>query len=254
MLLVVVGMPSGVDALDRAASATSLARADVSHRLAGTLPRVLLADTDRERVAEAARALEAAGFAAVTCDPATVPDDGERVVARRLAFQSHMLVAYDGAGTPHECPASSISLIQRGVRAVTHTQKDVVREWKPAVAATLLTGLPWVKSKQVVRTRTQEEREAFALVHRDDGNPDVIIYERRLDYRFLGGAMAPSSHANLDLVVQRIRALAPAAPCDDRVSRPGFVAGLQSTSADPVDLGLLLVLLAHLRGHSPYRG
>ena len=254
MLLVVVGMPPGVDALARAASATSLARADVAHRLAGTLPRVLLANADGERVAEAARALEAAGFAAVTCDPATVPGDGERVVARRLAFAGRTLVAHDAAGTAHELPPASISLIQRGFRAVTHTQKDVIREWSPAVAATLLTGVPVIRPKETVRTRTREERDAFALVHRNDGSPDLVIYERRLDYRFLGAAMTPSSRANLDLVVRRIGEHAPAAPVDDRVGRPGFVSGLPATSADPVDLGLLLVLLAHLRGRTPYRG
>jgi hypothetical protein len=253
MLLIVVGTPAGVDAQAKAVAATGLPPADVSRRLAGVLPRVLLADSDEERLAEAGRGLEAAGFAVVICDPATAPNDGDRVVARRLSLQAGVLLVEDGAGVSYEIAASSISLIQRGFRAVTHTETDVVRETKLAVAP-LLVGIPWLKRKESVRVRTQEERDAFAVIHRNDGEPDLIIYERRLDYRFLGRDMAPSSRANLDRVVERLRALAPAAPVDDRVGRPGFVSGLPATSVDPVDLGLLLVLLAHLRGRTPYRG
>jgi hypothetical protein len=254
MLLVVVSMPSGADALRKAAAATALVPADVSRRLAGVLPRVLLADSNGERLAEAARKLEDAGFRVVTCDPASAPDDRARVVARRLSFEASALVAHDSAGAEHELPAASIDLIQRGLRSVTHTEKDVTHELKVAVAPMLLLGIPWVQRKQVVRERKHEERDAFVVVHRGDGEPDIIIYERRIDYRFLGRDMTLSSRANLDLVVRRIQALAPSAPVDDRVGRPGFVEGLPSTSVDPVDLGLLLVLLANLRVRTPYRG
>jgi hypothetical protein len=254
MLLVVVSMPTGVDAPKKAVAATGLAPADVSRRLAGVLPRVLLADSNGERLAEAARQLEDAGFRVITCDPASAPDDRTRVVARRLSFEATGLVAHDAAGDVHALPAASISFIQRGHRSVTHTEQEVVRETKVAFAPLLLFGIPWVRRKQEVRLRTREARDAFVAVHRSDGEPDLIIYERRLDYRFLGRDMTPSSRANLDLVVRRIQQLAPAAPVDDRIGRPGFVEGLPATSVDPVDLGLFLVLLAHLRVRTPYRG
>src|SRR5215470_5515720 len=166
MLLVVVAMPTGVDAPAKAVAATGLPPADVSRRLTGVLPRVLLADSDEERLAEAGRALEAAGFAVVICDPATAPGDDDRVVARSLAFRGGVLVAHDGTGAEYEFPASAISLIQRGFRAVTHTERDVVTETKLAVGP-MLVGIPWVKRKEVVQVRTREERDAFAVVHRD---------------------------------------------------------------------------------------
>jgi hypothetical protein len=96
--------------------------------------------------------------------------------------------------------------------------------------------------------RTQESREAFLLLQRNDGEPDAIIYERRVDYRFLGADKQPASHANLERTLARLRALAPAAPVDDRVAKPGFVSGLPLTSSDPVDLALYLVTLARTRG------
>jgi len=68
------------------------------------------------------------------------------------------------------------------------------------------------------------------------------------DYRFLGADKQPASHANLERTLVRLRALAPAAPVDDRVAKPGFVGGLPLTSCDPVDLALYLVTLARTAG------
>src|SRR3954464_9368700 len=153
MLLVVVSLPASVDALQKAVSATSLALADVSRRLAGVLPRVLLAHASEERLAAVARQLEQAGFRVVVCDPAVASDDRARVVVRQLAFGPSGLVAHDGAPQPPGLPAASIDLIQRGFRAVTHTEKDVVRETKLAIVP-LLVGLPLIETKVVTRDRT----------------------------------------------------------------------------------------------------
>jgi hypothetical protein len=97
--------------------------------------------------------------------------------------------------------------------------------------------------------RTEEKREAFILLQRNDGQPDAIIYERRVDYRFLGADKQPASYANLERTLARLHALAPAASVDDRVAKPGFVSGLPLTASDPVDLALYLVTLAHTRGY-----
>jgi hypothetical protein len=94
---------------------------------------------------------------------------------------------------------------------------------------------------------TNETREAFLLVQRGDGAGDLMLYERRLDYRFLGAEMQPSSHANFDRLVTRVRAFCPAVPVDERVAQPSFVNGLPATSGDSTDLALYLVALASAR-------
>jgi hypothetical protein len=114
--------------------------------------------------------------------------------------------------------------------------------------AILTGGLALTSKVEKTTTKRQESRESMLLVQRSDGEPDLIVYERRLDYRFLGSDKQPASHANLELTLQRLRALAPGAPLDDRVARPGFVMGLPLTQADPLDLALFLVSLARTRG------
>jgi PAS domain-containing protein len=80
------------DALQRAAAATGLVRADVQRRLAGILPRVVLVDADRDEIQIAQRALEAAGFPAIAFDPSLAPTDEDRRFARTLDLERDAMV------------------------------------------------------------------------------------------------------------------------------------------------------------------
>ena len=248
MILAVVKVPSDAQALARAAAATRLAPPDVGLRLAGTPPRILLNDSDGAAVRAAAEALEAAGFIVVTCEPGDAPSDRDRVMARSLELGPGGMVAVDGLEHRHPCPPGAIDLIQRGIRISigSETVKTTERQFTPGRA--LMSGGLMV-SKKVDKTSVKrtETREAFVVVQRGDGEPEIILYERRLHYRFLGPEMQPSSFGNLERTLARVRQGAPAAPLDDRVARPGFVAGLPTTAADPVDLALFLVRLTYLR-------
>jgi hypothetical protein len=245
MLLVAVQIPPDAAASARAADIAGLSAADVRNRLQGALPRVLASDADGERLARIGEELEALGFLTVVCDARTAPSDAERVVARTLRFEPEQLVAIDAAGAEHDCPWPALSVIQRGIRVVTQVTKETTTERKFDVGrAVLSSGLILTRKEEKVSVRKSETAEPFALAQRGDGQPDIILYERRLDYRFLGRDMQPASRGNLELVVRRLRAAAPAALHDDRVARPGFVAALPATAADPVDLALFLVTLS----------
>lgn len=244
--MAVVRLPVDASAAGRAAAALELSLADVSMRLRGTLPRVLLVDADPARIEAGARALEALGYATVALDPAVVPRDDERIVARTLELGPHSFTAVDAAGARHECPLIAVDLILRGVRVSATREVTTTSERKFSVGKALLTGgLMMTNKVKTTHVKNTESREHVVLVHRNDGAPDVALLERHLDYRFLGGEMQPSSFQNLELTLARLRSLSPSAIVDDRATRPGFVSGLPQTSADPVDLALYLVALAH---------
>jgi hypothetical protein len=248
VLLAVVNVPAEVDVRRRAAVVTELALADLNRRLVGTLPRVLASGLSEERAAAMAAELEALGFTVITCDPVAVPGDDERVVARRVDFADRALVVTDGQGNTHTCSPQAMGLFQRGVRRSSKTTRVTTSERRFAAGKALLSG-GLLLTKKVDRTtvKTSESEECFVLIQRSDGEPDIIVYERRVNYEFLGPAMLPSSRGNLDLVWRQLCALAPAVKTDDRVAQPGFVNGLAATRADPVDLALLLVALARLK-------
>ncbi len=251
MLLVVLRIPPGPDAAATAATATGLALADVGRRLVGPLPRIIMVDPDRAVIESAQERLQTGGFMVAACDPDAVPEDDDRIVSRKLGFVDGGLVAHDGQGTPHVCPKNAIFLFQRGVRIAmsTKTTKETTR--KLDVGRAILSG-GLLLSKKTTTSTTQfaESRESFLVIHRNDGEPDIIVYERGTDYRVLGSAMQASSFANLEALTKQIAALAPKAPVDARIGRPGFVNGLTLTSANPVDLAIYLVALAHRSGAS----
>jgi hypothetical protein len=247
-LLAVVRVPVGAEARLKAAKATGLALADLNRRLAGTLPRVLMSGVSEAQASEVSEALESLGFLVVTCDPQTVPGDDERVIARGLEFADRALVVADAQGNTHTCEPRAIALFLQGVRASRTSTKVTTSERRFTPGRALLSGgLLLTRKVEKTTVKTGEHPEWFVLVQRNDGGPDIIIYERRIDYRFLGAEMLPSSRGNLELVCTRLRGLAPGVVTDDRLGQPGFVSGLPGIRADPVDLALLLVTLARLK-------
>jgi hypothetical protein len=249
LLLVIANAPKDLAARTRAAQLAGLPPADFSRRLAGTLPRVLLAAAPADQVGVLVDGFESLGFAAFACDPTTAPGDEDRLLVRSIDVKPDALAFLDGKGEAHPCLGTAVSLIQRGLRVITTSETVNTTERRLDIGKAVLSGGLLLTSKiQKQSVRTEETREAFLLLQRNDGQPDAIIYERRVDYRFLGAAKQPASYANLELTLARLRVLAPAAPLDDRVAKPGFVSGLPLTSSDPVDLALYLVTLARTRG------
>jgi hypothetical protein len=245
MLLAVTHVPTDPEAWRRAASAADLPLADLKLRLAGTLPRVLAPAVAAERGAALAADLGALGFRVVTFDVAAIPSDDDRVVARAVELARDTLIVTDPRGEIHRCPGRTIDLLQRGTRITRGLSSETAIERKLSVGKALLTGGLSVTSK-VTRTTTRvtEAAEPFLLIQRSDGEPDVILYERRTDYHRMGTQMDPSSKANFERLWSWLRDLAPPGAVDDRVSQPAFVAGLPALASDPVDLALFLVTLS----------
>jgi hypothetical protein len=247
MFVAVAQIPSGPAALQRAAGITGLAVADVSRALAGTLPRILLRATlDGEKIVGA---LEAAGFVAFAADEVAVITDKQRILARNLELSAGGLVAVAGSGERHECPAAAILAFLRGVRLVETSEVIKTVQRKLDLGKALLTsGLSVTKKVETISERTTSTKESFVLIQRRDGRPDIMLYERRCNYQCLGPAILPSTYGNLMTLLARLQGLAPAAPLDDRITRPGFLAGLPLMSLDPVDLAVFLVTKARQRG------
>jgi hypothetical protein len=241
--------PSSPDAMRAAAEVTGLAQAEVRTRLAGALPRVLLVEPHEQEARDKTAALGALGFTAIACDARAAPTDEDRLVARALGLHPGGLLVTDALGEVEELRPAAITLMQRGVRVNRTTTVTKKKERRLDLTRAVLSGGLLLTKKVEIRTsKTTGTDDPFLLLHRRDDGRDVIIYQHRIDYRFLGGEVAPSSTANFARLIARVRALAPAAAYDDRVGRPGVVAALPSTAANGVDLALWLVLLSHLRG------
>jgi hypothetical protein len=240
MLVAISRIPEGSEVRTKAAQATGLALADLNRRLAGILPRVLFAGGAPVGLVDT---LQRLGFGVLTCEPGEIAGDDQRVLVRKIELPAGALVATDGKGQAHRCTAADIALLQRGMRVSKSTEAIKTSERKFDVGRAVLSGgLLLTKKVDKTTVKTTETSEPFLLVQRRDA-PDLILYERRIDYRPLGAEMQPASRGNLEVVWRKLCALAPER-VDDRVARPGFVTGLPATSADAVDLALALVALS----------
>jgi len=234
-------------AIPRAAQLAGLAPSDAARILAGIFPRILLRTAPDPDLLVAALAAE--GFLAWASDLGQVPNDDQRVIVRGLSWTPDGFLAKDSRGGTHDCPFASLRLLQRGARTHTSTAVETTTTRQLNLGRALLRG-GMILTKKVTKTteHTTHAKEPFLLVQRGDGAPDLMIYEHRMSYQCLGAEMGHATLANLGLLTAKFQALCPQAPLDDRVSRPGFIAGLPVMVADPVDLGLFLVSEARLRG------
>lgn len=247
MFLAIARLPEDPARLERLAALTGLARSDAARLVAGTLPRVVLRNAPEG--ARLAAALEAEGFRAFAAEAASIPTDRDRVVARNLAFTPAGCTVTDGKGQEHPCPASAIGAFLRGHRTQEASETVKTTERKLDLGKALLTsGLMVTKKVETVSERRTSTREPFLLVERNDGQPAIILYEQRLNYQGLGADLQPSRAANFLALIGRLQAMAPTAPLDDRILRPGFLGGLPPLTADPADLALFLVAEARARG------
>ena len=247
MFVAVAQIPPGPAALQKAAAIAGLAVADVSRVLAGTLPRILLrAAPEGEQIAAE---LTTAGFVAFAAKESAVLTDKQRIVARNLELSPRALVAVDGGGKRQECSSEAIGTLLRGIRLIENSEVIKTVQRKLDLGKALLTsGLSVTKKVETISERTTSTKEAFLLIQRRDGGPDIMLYEPRLNYQCLGPDLQHSTYGNLMALLARLRALAPEAPLDERITRPGFLAGLPLMALDPVDLAVFLVTAARQRG------
>jgi len=195
MFVAIALIPEGPEALAQAAALSGLARADVSRLLAGTLPRVLCRQTGEG--ARLVQALEGAGFVAFTGEPAAIPTDAHRVVARNLELGPQGLVAVDGRGGRHDCPYAALHTLFRGSRPLVTSETVKTTERRLAMGKALLTGgLSVTKKIETVSERTTTAKEAFVLLQCWPDRPEIILYEHRLNYQCLGADLQPSTLGN----------------------------------------------------------
>jgi hypothetical protein len=198
--------------------------AEARMRLAGEPPMVVARLEDAAADALAAR-LRAAKVAALAVS-ADVPGDESRLIARGFAFvaptvgEPGHLELSPRVGEPMRLPYEHIGLILRGVRVHHGTATHTETKRKLDIGKALLTqGLMITKEvKKEVTTKT-EAPEHFLLVYA--GESVGAIYEEEATFQGLGKELQPSRVANMGVITEKLRKLAPQARYDERLVRLG---------------------------------
>ncbi|HJV49792.1 MAG TPA: hypothetical protein VJ549_11005 [Geothrix sp.] len=247
MFITLGRLPDHPSAIPRAAQIAGLAPSDAARLLTGIFPRILLRTAPDPEALVSAFAAE--GYLAWASDLAEVPTDARRCLVRSLAWTEDGVVVQDAQGVEQACPFPAVRLLQRGSRIQTSLEIEKTTTRKLDLGRAVMSGgLLLTKKVTQATERTTQTKEPFLLIQRGDSGPDLMVYEHRMNYQCLGAQMVQATLANLGLLTVRFQEGCPHAPLDDRVGRPGFVAGLPLMAVDPVDLGLHLVSEARRRG------
>lgn len=205
-------------------------------RLAGGTPRVVAVLADRAVAMAQVQGLCADGFAASLLDGDDVEHDGGRDLAASLRFDAASVTATMRDGRERTIDYADVAWLIHGVRVgvQTSTEERTVKSFS-AGRAILTGGLSMRTSKTVTETKSHETRESFVYVRESRGGASLALYERSVNYAFLGAQRGPSSMANFLTVVSTLRAKCPGARYDARMTKPaGFgVIPLAPASMDP---------------------
>lgn len=201
MFIAVAGLPEAPSALQDAATLCGLTVMDVRSRCAGMLPRVLVRQATEAEAERLVAGLGDLGFRAFAGEARQVPRDGERIIARQLAWVDGGFTVTDGRGETHPCPFLAIALLQSGFRTTTHSEIIKSKERKFSMGRALLSGgLSMSKTVETTTEQVTSNRESFILVVRAGDQPDLMLYESRLGFQCLGADLKPTRPQNPELL------------------------------------------------------
>jgi hypothetical protein len=240
MFVAVTGLPADSSAMQGAAALCGLTMMEVRARCAGALPRILVRQAAEDEARRFVAGLGALGFGVFAAEVRQVPVDAQRIVARQLEWTDSGFAVTDGRGTRHDCPFSTLALLQFGFRATSHAETVKTTERKFSMGKALMTGgLAFSKTVEKVTEQVSTNREFCILATRTEGLPAIILYELRLGFQCLGAELKPSRYLNLKALLERLRASH--VPVDERTAQPAYLRGLPQLGVDELDLGLFLV-------------
>ena len=188
-------------------------------KLAAGLPAIVLQSAEAGPAKALLTKLRARGHGALVTDSAEVVASGDMIAVRRFAFEEDGLTLRDsGVRLPYEDIVAIVRAVHRK-RTETRTEtKATSFSFGRALASG---GLVLTKTTTREEKSVAQDWDALLYLFRTSGETPWILHERSADYSALGGALAPSSMQNFLAVVARLRAAAPHAIYDERLTGPG---------------------------------
>lgn len=222
MVHVAVAPPKtlSADLIERVAFLVGKEIVDTRLLLAGGIPRIIVSPPDAEAADSIAQRLREAGLVTFICGDAELRN-------RPAVFRAHTarsgegeVIFGDRQGGEIRVEAGGAFLIMRGrIRSITQAKTSTTK-MKLNVPATVLTGGLPIMRRVTKKGATESFRsEDFVRIYdRRSSDPRAELFQNHVDYSFLGAELTPSTPANFDLAVTRLREWFPPAIFDERLT------------------------------------
>ncbi|MFZ1914883.1 MAG: hypothetical protein WCF70_04140 [Dehalococcoidales bacterium] len=216
--------------------------------LSGKLPKLIAHYSSVAAAETAARQLKTLGLVALAVSDIELNQfSANGFNARSVEFEEQAAVFRDNTNRLLKLETKDVFLIIKGKYQVSSDKPVTTTRLKFNLTATLVTGgIPiWSKVKETSKTNSGETGYFVRIYDRDSVQPRVEIFENYFNYSVLGAEIAPSSAANLNSIVTKLRAVFPQALFDDILTRPMGTSESYDTKANVVELNCRLLYWYH---------
>ena len=215
--------------------------------ITGDLPRIIAHYQNRQAAEAIARSIKELGLPVLVCPDAELRQVPQVFIAYELELGNTAVVFRDSRGLEKRLEADDVFLIVKG-NAHTRTETDTTQsKMQFSIGRTVIMGgIPMWRKVEEKTTDITVQTEYFARFYgRESAEPVVEFRQHHMNYSFLGAEIAPSSPANFNTVITRVREIFPQALFDERLA--GITAtGVSLTRLrDNPDINCRLIYLFH---------
>jgi hypothetical protein len=223
MVYVAVAPPKtlGEELLKRVASLISKEIIDARLLLAGEIPRIIASCSNTDMADSVVQGLRDAGLVAFVCRDSELRNRSAGFVAYSAKSGEGEVMFRDRRGGEVSVKADDAFLIIRGRKRSTTQEKTSTTKMKLNVPATVLAGgIPIIRRVTKMTAKESFQDEDFIRIYdRRSSDPRVEMFQNHVDYAFLGPEQTPSTPANFNIVVAKLREWLPLAIFDNRLTR-----------------------------------
>lgn len=220
--------------------------------LAGEIPRIMASRPDTDAAESMAQGLRDAGLVAFVCRDSELRRRSAGFVAHTARPGAGEVIFSDKRGAEVRIEAGDAFLIIRGRMQSAIQEKVSTAKMKLNVPATVLTGgIPVMRRATKMTAQESFQVEDFVRIY--DGkssDPRVEMLQNHVDYGFLGPELTPSTPANFNVLVTKLRGWFPLAIFDESLTRRIKTDVPAAGPREALEISSKLIYLCHLAGQS----
>ena len=215
--------------------------------LSGGIPKLIAHYHSMQEAESTAQNLRDLGLIAFICKNSELRKPSKIFTAHTMEFLERETIFRDKGGQTKRIAPSDVFLILKGGMQTPTEEETTETKRKINWGATLLTGgIPiWRNVKEKISGVAVREEPLARLYNRESAEPMVQMLQHGMAYSFLGAQIAPSSLANFNTVVAKLRELFPQAGFDDSLIKPPKSNMSSTRTPDDLELNCKLLYLYH---------
>jgi hypothetical protein len=221
--------------------------------LSGKLPHLIAHYQTAGEAEPVAKQLKTLGLVAFTVNDSELnKSPATRFTARSLELGEQQAVFRDNGNHTLTLETKDVFLILKGKYQLSSDKKVTTTKMKFNLTATLVTGgIPvWSKVKETTKANSDEMGFFVRIYDLVSAEPKVEFFENAFNYSSLGKDIAPSTTANFNSIVAKLRAVFPGAIFDDTLTQPMGTSQPYDRQANTVELNCKLIYLYQQAVHN----